>query len=238
MARYSSRAASGSATPSSSCSSASYSNSAILRRDGSTRESDRQAAPRAAARAHRHGRPGLVLREHRGEGRGAPSRDEHVAARACRALLDHSVVDRPARARRPAPTDRHAAADRGGARLRARRRPQAALLAISAVLALPALPHGWPKTLQIGLTENPGKHAPVRLGFRYQYLAGGVNTGNGWSTWNPNGTFASMYVQDSWAHNEIPVLSYYMLLQSSPSLGGEAATDLGHLRDPHLMEKY
>jgi len=116
--------------------------------------------------------------------------------------------------------------------LRARRRPQAALLAASAVLALPALPHGWPKSLQIGLTESPGKHAPVQLGFRYQYLA------NEWWTWNPSGTFASMYVHDSWTHNAIPVLTYYVLLQSGPSLGGEAATDLGHLRDPQLMEKY
>ena len=92
--------------------------------------------------------------------------------------------------------------------------------------------------MQIGLTESPGRHAPVPLGFRYQYLAGGVNTGAGWSTWNPNGTFASMYVRDSWAHHEIPVLTYYMLLQSKPDLGDEAATDLGHLRDPQVMTRY
>ena len=121
--------------------------------------------------------------------------------------------------------------------MRARRRPQAALVA-SLALALPGLPHGWPKTLQIGLGEEPGKHAPVQLGFRYQYLAGGVNTGSGWSTWNPNGTFASLYVRDSWAHHEIPVLTYYMLLQSTPSLGDEAATDLAHLRDAQLMARY
>jgi hypothetical protein len=80
--------------------------------------------------------------------------------------------------------------------------------------------------------ESPGKHAPVHLGFRYQYLA------NEWWTWNPNGTFASLYTQDSWAHNEIPVLTYYVILQSGQSLGDEAATDLGHLRDPQLMEQY
>ena len=122
--------------------------------------------------------------------------------------------------------------------MRARRRPQAALVASIAALALPPLPHGWPHTLQIGLTESPGKHAPAKLGFRYQYLAGGVNTGSGWSTWNPNGTFASLYVQDSWAHNEIPVLTYYMLLQSAPAGGDEATTDLAHLRDAQLMENY
>ena len=92
--------------------------------------------------------------------------------------------------------------------------------------------------MQIGLTESPGRHAPVPLGFRYQYLAGGVNAGAGWSTWNPDGTFASMYVRDSWAHHEIPVLTYYMLLQSKPDLGDEAATDLGHLRDPQVMTRY
>ena len=113
--------------------------------------------------------------------------------------------------------------------MRARRRLKAALVL---ALALPPIPHGWPHTLQLGLTESPGKHAPVRLGFRYQYLA------NQWWTWNPNGTFASMYVQDSWAHHEIPVLTYYVLLQSAQSLGDEAATDLGHLRDPQLMETY
>jgi hypothetical protein len=97
---------------------------------------------------------------------------------------------------------------------------------------LPALPHGWPRTLQIGLSESPGKHAPATLGFRYQYLAGG------WTTWNPNGTFASLYVHDSWARGEIPVLTYYVVLQSGSSLGDEAATDLGHLRDPALMAQY
>src|SRR6184192_4727585 len=96
----------------------------------------------------------------------------------------------------------------------------ALVLAPAAAAKLPPLPRGWPTTLQLGLTDSPGGAAALRrsapFGFRYQYLAGGVNTGSGWSTWNPNGTFASMYVQDSWAHNEIPVLSYYMLRQSSP----------------------
>jgi hypothetical protein len=133
--------------------------------------------------------------------------------------------------------------------VRARRRPLAALAALaalafapSAFARLPPLPHGWPKTLQIGLTDTPGGAAALRrsapFGFRYQYLAGGVNTGSGWSTWNPNGTFASMYVQDSWSHGVVPVLTYYMLLQSSPAGGDEAKTDLAHLRDTQLMQAY
>jgi hypothetical protein len=129
--------------------------------------------------------------------------------------------------------------------LRARRRSEAAVVAL-AVLALapaahaklPPLTKAWPKTLVLGLAESPGNHAPVKLGARYQYLAGGVNTGSGWSTWNTDGAFASMYARDSWKHGELPVLTYYMLLQSSPPLGDEAATDLAHLRDPQLMEQY
>src|SRR5476651_1907741 len=76
--------------------------------------------------------------------------------------------------------------------------------------SLPPLPPTWPTTLQIGLTDSPGGAAALRasapFGFRYQYLAGGVNTGQGWSTWNPDGSFASMYVQDSWSHGVLPVL--------------------------------
>ena len=46
-----------------------------------------------------------------------------------------------------------------------------------------------------------------------------------------------MYVQDSWSHGDVPVLTYYMLLQSSPKGGDEAQTDLAHLRDPQLMRR-
>ena len=114
----------------------------------------------------------------------------------------------------------------------------AALVLASPAAALPRLPRGWPSTLQLGLTESPGQYAPVALGFRYQYLAGGVNTGRGWATWNPDGAFASMYVQDSWAHGVTPVLTYYMDLQSKPAGGDEATVDLAHLRDAQLMRAY
>ena len=43
------------------------------------------------------------------------------------------------------------------------------------------------------MADNPGDAATLRaagpFGFRYQYLAGGVNIGPGWTTWNPDGTF-------------------------------------------------
>jgi hypothetical protein len=118
----------------------------------------------------------------------------------------------------------------------------AVVLVPAAAARLPPLPRGWPSTLQIGLTDSPGGAAALRrsapFGFRYQYLAGGVNTGSGWSTWNPLGTFASLYVQDSWRHGVVPVLTYYMLLQSKPAGGDEAHTDLAHLRDAQVMEAY
>src|SRR3954451_23902509 len=116
------------------------------------------------------------------------------------------------------------------------------------LLALPAaanakLPHGWPTQLQIGVASQPGdaaairQQAPFRL--RYQYLAGGVNTGSGWATWNPGGTFVSRYIAESRAARVTPVFTYYQLLQSrGPATGGEAAVDISHLRDTTLMRAY
>jgi hypothetical protein len=107
---------------------------------------------------------------------------------------------------------------------------------------LPPLPAKWPHGLQIGVADDPNGAAALRkvapFGFRYQYLAGGVNTGTGWATWNPDGTFASMYVHDSWTHGQLPVLTYYMLLQSKPGGGDEAHADLANLRNAQTMSAY
>lgn len=108
---------------------------------------------------------------------------------------------------------------------------------------LPTLPSRWPAArFEIGMADPPGDAAALQrlapLGFRYQYLAGGVNTGAGWTTWNPDGTFVSRYDAESFAAGVTPVFSYYMLLQSSPAGGAEATTDLAHLRDPVLMRLY
>jgi hypothetical protein len=78
--------------------------------------------------------------------------------------------------------------------------------------------------------------APFR--FRYQYLAGGVNTGQGWATWNENGSFVTRYIRDSVAHKMIPVFPYYMLLQSSPAGRDEKQTDLAHIDNVALMRAY
>jgi hypothetical protein len=52
---------------------------------------------------------------------------------------------------------------------------------------------------------------------RYQYLAGGANTGNGWATWNSNGGFATSYINASRSANLIPMFIYYQILQSAPA---------------------
>jgi len=109
---------------------------------------------------------------------------------------------------------------------------------------LPNPPAAWPSDhLEIGLADAPGGSAALEatapFGFRYQYLAGGVNTGNGWATWNTNGQFVTWYVQDSAAHGVTPVFPYYMLLQSNPSTGSsESARDLSNLRNTTTMAAF
>jgi hypothetical protein len=113
-----------------------------------------------------------------------------------------------------------------------------------AAVGLPPVPATWPSTkLELGLADAPGGAAALRasaaFAFRYQYLAGGVNTGNGWATWNTNGTFVSMYIADSVAHGMTPAFPYYMLLQSNPSTGAdEKARDLSNLANTSTMAAY
>lgn len=88
-------------------------------------------------------------------------------------------------------------------------------------------PSGLPAHFSFGLSNNPtelswmtGTNVP--WGYRYQYLVGGVNTGNSWTTWNsPAGQFATYYMQDSRAHGYIPVFTYYQIVQSAPNSGNE-----------------
>ena len=117
------------------------------------------------------------------------------------------------------------------------------LMVAPTVHAQPApLPSSWPVNIELGMGDSPGGAAAMKstapFAFRYQYLAGGVDTGRGWSTWNPDGTFASMYVRESHRAKVLPVLTYYQLLQSGPQTGGEAERDLRNLRDPDLMRAY
>ena len=109
------------------------------------------------------------------------------------------------------------------------RRARFAVSLIALLVAAPAaafarpvapLPRGWPHRLELGLTDGPGGAAKLRrsapFGFRYQYLAGGVNTGQGWASWNPGGSFVSMYGRESQAAGVEPVFTYYMIRQSAP----------------------
>ncbi len=99
--------------------------------------------------------------------------------------------------------------------------------------------------LQFGLSNGPGSVSwmtgtGVPWAYRYTYLAGGVNTGGGWETWNsPSGAYATNYMNDSAANGYIPVFPYYELLQSSPSTGtNESDRDFSNLNNAATMAGY
>jgi hypothetical protein len=130
-----------------------------------------------------------------------------------------------------------------------KRLPASLAVVCAAVPAAPAsgavpLPHAWPARLGIGLTDGPGGASALRrsarFDFRYQYLAGGVNTGDGWATWNPGGSFATMYVRESLAAHVTPVFTLYTIRQSLPGrdMGDEAKADLGNLADRDTMRAW
>lgn len=108
---------------------------------------------------------------------------------------------------------------------------------------LSPLPRGWPAVLELGVQDDPGDAAATRrtapFRFRYQYLAGGANTGRGWATWEPEGNFATRYIAESLASGMIPVFDYYMLAQSSP---GDPRSDAdavyANLQDALTMAAY
>lgn len=101
--------------------------------------------------------------------------------------------------------------------------------------------------LHFGVSNGPdsldwmtGTGVPWR--YRYAYLAGGVNTGSGWQTWQEPGApglYATRYLDSSRGAGYIPVFSYYMLLQSNPSTGAdEAARDYNNLNNASTMTAY
>lgn len=137
-------------------------------------------------------------------------------------------------------------------------------LAVAAALALASLlpglaattpagaariPAGLPNRFGIGLAAQPDAsgltgwlpESGIPFDYVYQYLAAGVNTGNGWATWNPNGTFVTGYARSAAERGAIPVFPYYMLFQSNspcPSTCSEARRDLANLNDRALMAAY
>src|SRR5438309_7412609 len=90
---------------------------------------------------------------------------------------------------------------------------------------LPAPPRGWPHRLEIGVADPPGGAPALRrrapLGFRYEYLAGGANTGQGGATGIPTGTSATRNVTEPAARARSPASSTTCLLQSSPPAAAE-----------------
>ncbi|MEA2440809.1 MAG: hypothetical protein QOH76_2233 [Thermoleophilaceae bacterium] len=118
----------------------------------------------------------------------------------------------------------------------------AAALLLASASASAAAPSA--ATLGIGLADGPGGAKKLRksapFAYRYQYLAGGVNTGDGWPTWNPNGSFATMYVRESVAAHVTPVFTLYTIRQSLPGrdVGDEAKADLGNLSNKSTMRDW
>ena len=105
-----------------------------------------------------------------------------------------------------------------------------------------SLPSGWPSRIELGMSDSPGGAAALKatapFAFRYQYLAGGVNTGNGWASWNTNGDFARYYIEDSVANGIIPVFTYYMMFQSAPGGGSEGDANYANLNNTSTMRAY
>jgi hypothetical protein len=112
------------------------------------------------------------------------------------------------------------------------------------------LPTSLPGHFSFGIMDSPGGTGYLNAmranngtawDFRYQYLAGGVNTGSGWETWNsPAGAFATYYLQDSGANNYTPGLVYYEMEQSNGSCNGcgETQRALSNLGNPNTMAAY
>src|SRR4051794_25077429 len=98
--------------------------------------------------------------------------------------------------------------------------------------------------IQLGLADQPGGASTLRkvapFGYRYQYLAGGVNTGSGWSTWNENGTFVTRYVDETVRAQMTPVFTYYMIRGSLPGRdnGDEPDAVVANLRNRTTMKAY
>src|ERR1051325_10268012 len=118
-------------------------------------------------------------------------------------------------------------------------------LAVAPPASAAAAPAPLPATrLEFGLSNldvswMTSSEVPWR--YRYQYLAGGINTSGNWITWQdpslPPGQFAVDFMNNSGSY--IPVFTYYELLQSLPSVGGDEGTrDYNNLNNASTMNAY
>jgi hypothetical protein len=111
-----------------------------------------------------------------------------------------------------------------------------------------AVPPSLPQHFAIGLSAQPDRsglqgwvpESGVPWDYTYQYLAGGVNTGSGWATWNTRGQFPLLYANSASKLGAVPVFTYYMLLQSDGPCNGcnEAQRDLANLNHAATMARY
>jgi len=98
--------------------------------------------------------------------------------------------------------------------------------------SIPSVISKWkPSTVIIGKADAPGGAPAMQniFGARYQYLSGDVtDISNNWFSWQeagpPYGLFVERYILESGTYNSIPVLSYYMIVQSSPDQYDESDT--------------
>ena len=112
------------------------------------------------------------------------------------------------------------------------------------------LPGALPSHFSFGIMDSPGGTGYLNgmrtsngtsWDYRYQYLAGGVNTNQGWETWNtPAGAFATYYMQDSGSSGYIPTFVYYEMVQSNGSCGScsEPQKVLSNLGNASTMAAY
>ena len=121
------------------------------------------------------------------------------------------------------------------------RRMRVVLTVLIACALAPATAHA---RLELGLGNSPGGAAAMRhaapFGYRYQYLAGGVNTGRGWATWNPRGTFVTRYIDESVKAHITPVFTYYQITGSLPGTAedGDRRAIVTNLANPSTMKAY
>jgi hypothetical protein len=123
-----------------------------------------------------------------------------------------------------------------------------ALLALLLVAPQPAaaqtppsqLPGHFGFGLEVGQGDTWMPQSGIAWDYRWQYLAGGVNTSQGWETWNPNGTFALNYATESDQHGYIPMFPYYELFQSNGDCNGcpENQKNITNLNTPRVMQAY
>ncbi len=120
-----------------------------------------------------------------------------------------------------------------------------------------SVPAGLPHYFSFGVINDPGTASfldaqrsqnGTTYAFRYQYLTGGVNTGQGWEQWIKPGYLgedAVSYMNESANHGYIPAFAYYeMCLSNGPhpgsycNSGSELQQVAGNVNTPSTMKAY